>query len=56
MIGLICLGYGVPSINIRGLVGQGGSKSPEVQANVQTDARAVFRLAVKLAELLGRQC
>jgi nucleoside phosphorylase len=57
MTGLTCLGHGIPCLNIRGLVSQSGSEPPDVAANLRHHAaQAASRLAVKLAELLGRQC
>jgi nucleoside phosphorylase len=56
MMGLICLGYGIPCLNIRSLVGNADDAPPDGGADNHDAAQAVFRLAVKLAELLGRQC
>jgi nucleoside phosphorylase len=56
MTGLTCLGYGTPCLNICGLVRKAGEELSHVDADRRRKTAPVaFRLAVKVAELLGRR-
>jgi len=56
MAGLTCLGHGIPCLNIRGLARKTGQDPPHLDAEKQRKAaQGAFRLAIKVAELLGRR-